>query len=726
MSDVRIGGYARWKRWLTAIALVLAGVTGIGVTGIGWGYLAWQSTPVFAGVPELGDPVVDPPFDDPRTALEDARPQPKREQKAEAREKTYPAPELDGGIDWLNTGGPIRMKDLKGKIVLLDFWTYCCINCLHVMPDLARLEKKYANQLVVIGVHSAKFETEKDSKNIREAILRYHIEHPVVNDANHAIWKAYAVQSWPTFWLIDPEGNLVGRGAGEGLFDPLDSAIDKLIKQHRAKKTLNEQPIRFDLAKYRERKDAPIYFPGKVLADAKGKRLFIADSSHHRIVVTDLDGKKLDIVGTGEEGNADGPFDKAQFNDPQGMALAGGTLYVADRKNHTLRAVDLAARTVRTVAGTGKQGHDRQKSGAARTIGLNSPWDLWLEGEMLYIAMAGHHQIWRLNLKSNQLAPFAGNGREDIFPAASDKEEGTRVRSMFAQPSGLASDGEWLYVADSEVSAVRAVSLKPDGIVKTLVGEGLFDFADIDGPFLKARLQHCLAVAVYDRKVLVADTYNNKIKVLDPATQTATTFVGDGRPGKEDQPPRFDEPAGLSVAGDQLYVADTNNHAIRVVNLKTKAVRTLKLDGVTPPDPPKVAGRPEFPNAETTKLAETEVPHDGELTLEVKLTLRDGYKLSPLAPLQYLVEGVSANGSAYERIGDVEKPAASFALKVPADKLSEVKTLKLSLAYFVCQEGGEGLCQVKSHIWEIPLRRDPEAKNRTISLSASSGNAAGQ
>ncbi len=713
MSEVRTPGYARWKRWLPALALVLAGMI-----GGGWAYLASQSTPARAGVPE--------PSDASQAAAEDAKPSPKKDDKADRREKTYPAPELEGGVEWLNTGGPIRMKDLKGKIVLLDFWTYCCINCIHVMPDLARLEKKYANQLVVIGVHSAKFDTEKDSKNIREAILRYHIEHPVVNDANHRIWRAYHVQSWPTFWLIDPEGNLYGRVSGEGLYDLLDQHIDKLAKLHREKKTLNEQPVRFDLAKFRERKDAPIYFPGKVLADARGNRLFIADSSHHRIVVTDLEGKKLDIIGTGEDGQADGPFDQATFNDPQGMALHGGTLYVADRKNHLLRAVDLAAKTVRTVAGTGKQGHERQRGGDARSIGLNSPWDLWLEGETLYIAMAGHHQIWRMNLKTKTLSPFAGNGREDIYPAASDKEEGTLVRSMFAQPSGLASDGEWLYVADSEVSAVRAISLKPDGVVKTLVGEGLFDFADIDGPFLKARLQHCLAVAVYDRKVLVADTYNNKIKLLDPATQTATTFLGDGKPGKEDQPPRFDEPAGLSVAGDQLYVADTNNHAIRVVNLKTKAVRTLKLEGVTPPSPrpPKVAARPEFPNPETTKLAETVVPHEGELTLEVKLNLANGFKLSPLAPLQYLVEGVSANGSAYERIGDVDKPSVSFGVKVPADKLSEVKTLKLSLAYFVCQEGGEGLCQVKSHIWEIPLRRAAEAKNRTISLS--SGNAAGQ
>jgi thiol-disulfide isomerase/thioredoxin len=620
------------------------------------------------------------------------------------------APELDGGVEWLNCAGPIRLKDLRGKIVLLDFWTYCCINCIHVLPDLAKLEKKYPNQLVVIGVHSAKFDTEKDSKNIREAILRYNIEHPVVNDANHRIWNAYGVRSWPTLGVIDPEGNIIGGVSGEGNYDVLDRVIDKLIKMHRDKKTLNEEPLRFDLAKFRERKDAPLYFPGKVLADAAGKRLFIADSSHHRIIITDLDGKKLDIIGTGEDGKADGSFDKATFNDPQGMVLRGDTLYVADRKNHLLRALDLKARTVRTIAGTGEQGRDRGAIGDARSIGLNSPWDLWLAGDDLYIAMAGHHQIWRMNLKTNRLEPFAGNGYEN-------KGDGTLATSMFAQPSGLTSDGTWLYVADSEISAIRAISLKGDGTVKTLVGEGLFDFGDEDGVGSKVRLQHALGVVFYQGKLYVADTYNNKIKELDPATRSCTTWLGDGRPGKEDQPPRFDEPAGVSIAGDQLYVADTNNHLIRVINLKTKAVKTLTLQGVEPPRPPVTAARPFMPNPATTKLPETSVAKEGELTLQVTLHLAKGFKLSPLAPVQYVIETLGA--AKYEHIGKLDKPKAAFELKVPAEKLAGSQTLKVAVVYYPCQEGAEGVCQVKSQVWEIPLRMDGDSKERVIQLTAS-------
>ena len=305
----------------------------------------------------------------------------KPEKKDEKPEKpsrfkgTVPAPELDGGIAWLNTAGPLRLKDLRGKIVVLDFWTLCCINCIHTLPDLAKLEKKYPNELVVIGVHTPKFDNEKDTESIRKAMLRYEVKHPVVNDANRQIAESYHFESWPTLYLIDPEGKIVAKGSGEGLYDALDEAITELIKIHKEKKTLNDKPLKFELTK--ESGESPLFFPGKVLADGPGNRLFIADSTHHRIVITDLDGKKIAVAGTGEPGINDGAFDKAQFNDPQGMAVKGDKLYVADRKNHVIRELDLKAKTVATIAGTGEQGQDRDAVGPARKVGLNSPWDLW-------------------------------------------------------------------------------------------------------------------------------------------------------------------------------------------------------------------------------------------------------------------------------------------------------------------------------------------------------------
>src|SRR5262249_51521807 len=294
------------------------------------------------------------------------------------------APELDGGIDWLNAAGPIRMKDLRGKVVILDFWTYCCINCLHTLPDLARLERKYANQLVVIGVHSAKFDNEKETENIRKAVLRYEIAHPVVNDAHMRIWRRYRADSWPTLALIDPEGRYVGSTTGEGNYELLDRILTQQIPLFRKKKLLNEKPIKFELARFQETGKSPLFFPGKVLADGASGRLFIADSTHHRIVITDLAGKKVTVAGTGRPGRDDGPFAKVSFDDPQGLALKGDTLYVADRKNHLIRALDLKKQTVTTVAGTGEQSQERGGVGDALRTGLNSPWDLFLRGNDLF------------------------------------------------------------------------------------------------------------------------------------------------------------------------------------------------------------------------------------------------------------------------------------------------------------------------------------------------------
>jgi DNA-binding beta-propeller fold protein YncE len=492
----------------------------------------------------------------------------------EPEERVYPvAPELDGGVAWLNTAGPIKLKDLKGKIVVLDFWTLCCINCIHTLPELAKLEKKYSNELVVIGIHSAKFENEKNTESIRKAILRYQVTHPVVNDAEMRIWRTYGSRSWPTLVLIDPEGKAVWADSGEGICDDLDREIAKLIKTHKAKKTLNERPLHFALA--HETGDSPLFFPGKVLADADSGRLFIADSTHHRIVITDLEGKKIAVAGAGTSGKDDGAFDKATFNDPQGLALSGDTLYVADRKNHLIRALDLKAKTVKTIAGSGKQGQRRQADGPALEIGLNSPWDLQLLGDQLFIAMAGHHQIWVLDLKKQTLTTYAGTGREDIM-------DGALFSCNFAQPSGLTTDGKYLYVADSEVSAIRKVPASGKGEVTTILGEGLFDFGDIDGTADKARLQHALGVVYVDGKLYVADTYNSKIKLVDPERRTSQTFLGGEKPGWLTTPV-FSEPGGISYANGKLYVADTNAHRIRVVDLKTKAVSTLKLQGVEAP-----------------------------------------------------------------------------------------------------------------------------------------------
>jgi thiol-disulfide isomerase/thioredoxin len=382
------------------------------------------------------------------------------------------AAELTGGKSWLNTEKPLSLAALKGKVVLLDFWTYGCINCIHIIPDLKKLEAKYPNQLVVIGVHSAKFENEGETENIRRIILRYGIEHPVVNDADFKIWNAYDIIAYPGLVLIDPEGYIVQKWFGEGQAAEIDARIGQIVEDFRRKGSLREQPLKFTLEKAKVG-DLPLAFPGKVLADQKSNRLFISDTNHDRIVVTDLNGKFQYTIGSGKTALTDGSFSGASFNRPQGLALEGEILYVADTENHAIRLVDLQKKTVETVSGNGKQAEWKTTGGSVKTAELNSPWDLVVDGNSLYIAMAGTHQIWKLDFDKQTVAPFAGTGGESRL-------DGKLSASEFGQPSGIVSDGKNLYIADSETNIIRAIDLQKQ-TVETLAGGDLFDFGDEDG-----------------------------------------------------------------------------------------------------------------------------------------------------------------------------------------------------------------------------------------------------
>jgi len=623
------------------------------------------------------------------------------------------APELTGDRGWLNTDKPLSLAALKGKVVLLDFWTYGCINCMHIIPDLKRLEKKYPNELVVIGVHSAKFENEKDTENIRRIILRYEIEHQIVNDADFNIWRAYAVDAWPTRYLIDPAGYVIGRLSGEGGYDVLDKTIADTITQFRKRGELNEAPLKLALEKAKVG-DLPLAFPGKVLADAKNDRLFIADSDHNRIVITRLDGTLVDTIGNGVRGMSGGTFDVANFFRPQGLALDGDKLYVADTENHLIRQIDLKTRTVETIAGTGVQSHDYGETGPAMKIALNSPWDLQLVGRTLYIAMAGPHQIWQLDLDKKEVSTYAGSGREARI-------DGARDEAAFAQPSALASDGKALFVSDAEANIIRAIDLVA-GDVRTLVGGDLFDFGDRDGHGNEGRLQHPLGLTQWNDKLLIADTYNHKIKLLDPAARTVKSFAGTGRPGQaEGATPSFYEPGGLTIAGDKLYIADTNNHAIRVLDLKTKETRTLAVKGLQPPQLNQTAPAENSVNQEEIKLPAQKI-RAGDGTINLNLQLPLGYHLNPSAPHRYSVS-VADNSTiisidaknATRTLRNVQLP-----VQVPIHSTGQgTAQLNASFTFVYCREDNTGVCRIKTLRWQVPIEVTDDATAPTqVNLTA--------
>ena len=456
---------------------------------------------------------------------------------------------------------------------------------MHVFPQLRKMEEKYADELVVIGVHSAKFPNEKYADNVLLAAQRYELKHPILNDAEFEVWRQYACRAWPTLMFVDPEGKVIGKHEGELPYEAFDDLLGRMIAEFDGQGLIDRRSLGL---KPEPVEKSALAFPGKVLADGPGNRLFIADTNHNRIVIADLDGQVQALVGSGAEDFADGDYATAAFNHPQGMELLGDILYVADTENHAIRRVNLSAAAVDTIAGTGEQGHDRRAQGPGRQVALSSPWDLAHHEGTLYIAMAGIHQLWRLSLSDGTVCPHAGTGGENI-------DNGPLATATLAQPSGIVVGADrggdaTLYFADSETSSIRSAGIDPvTGRVATLVGIDLFAFGDRDGVEHHVRLQHPIGIEWHEGELFIADTYNHKIKKVLPLTRSVQTILGSGAVGLHDGAGKlatFSEPSGLSFAvfddgrPPLLYIADTNSHAIRVADLQADEVRTLELSGL--------------------------------------------------------------------------------------------------------------------------------------------------
>ncbi|MBW8702088.1 Thiol-disulfide oxidoreductase ResA [Streptomyces sp. MBT84] len=470
------------------------------------------------------------------------------------------APELIGKGGWLNTGGEqYTLADLRGRVVILDFWTFCCINCLHVLDELRELEEKHRDTVVIIGVHSPKFVHEAEHQAVVDAVERYGVEHPVLDDPELATWKQYAVRAWPTLVVIDPEGYVVAQHAGEGHAHAIARLVAELEEEHAAKGTLRRGDGPYVAP---EPSPTSLRFPGKALLLPSGTFL-VSDTTRHQLVELAADGETVvRRIGSGARGFADGPADAAAFSEPQGLALLDeGAVVVADTVNHALRRLDPVTGEVTTLAGTGRQWwQGSPTSGPAREVDLSSPWDVAVFGGRVWIAMAGVHQLWTYDPESASVEVAAGTTNEGLV-------DGPGAEAWFAQPSGLAvsTDGERLWLADSETSALRWVDR--DGAVHTAVGTGLFDFGHRDGAAEQALLQHPLGVtALPDGSVAVSDTYNHALRRYDPATGEVSTLATDLR-----------EPSDAVLVGEDIVVVESARHRLTRLRLPEAAVQVASV-----------------------------------------------------------------------------------------------------------------------------------------------------
>jgi len=567
------------------------------------------------------------------------------------------APEL-AGRGWLNTAGPVRLRDLRGRFVLLDFWTFCCINCLHVLDELRPVEEKYPDELVVVGVHSPKFVHEADPDALAAAVERYEVHHPVLDDPDLTTWQAYAARAWPTLVLVDPEGYVVAHYAGEGHAHAIDALLAELVAEHRDRGTLQPGDSPYVAP---EPGDTDLRFPAKAVALPDG-HLLVADAGHHGLVELDR-GTVVRRIGDGERGLVDGTTPR--FSEPNGLCLlppdlaaeVGYDVVVADTVNHALRGVVLATGETRTLAGDGTQW--MQGDGTGR---LSSPWDVAWWQDRVWVAMAGIHQLWTFDPRTGAVAVAAGTTNEGLV-------DGPLADAWFAQPSGLVPDGDRLWLADAETSALRCVA---DGAVTTVLGHGLFDFGFRDGDRETARLQHPLGVALLaDGGVAVTDTYNGAVRRYDPATGLLSTLASG-----------LEEPSGAVAADGRLYVVESAAHAVTEVDLATAA-----------------GAHEEF--AAATRRPATDVADD--LVLDVTFTPPPGQKVDErFGPATQLL--VSATPAALIRAGDGRSTDLRRTLTL--DPTVGEGVLHVAARAASCDaDGGEGAaCRMHQQDWGVPVR----------------------
>jgi thiol-disulfide isomerase/thioredoxin len=578
------------------------------------------------------------------------------------------APELRGR-GWLNTGGQeLSLGELRGRIVLLDFWTFCCINCLHVADELRPLERAYADVLVTIGVHSPKFEHEADPVALAAAVERYGIEHPVLDDPGLLTWQQYAVRAWPTLVLIDPEGYVVAQAAGEGHADGLGRLIEELIAEHEAKGTLRRGDSPYVPPPVQH---TDLRYPSKAVVTPLGT-LLVADAGQHSLAELGSDGERvLRRIGTGERGHVDGDAETARFAEPQGLVLlpaavaaeVGYEVVVADTVNHALRGVRLRDGQVSTIA--------RAPEGVPL-----SPWDVaWWQARVV-VAAAGTHQLWEFDPATGAFEVLAGTSAEAL-------RDGPLDEAAFAQPSGLAADGDRLWLADAETSALRYVE---GGRVHTAVGQGLFDFGHVDGPAAVALFQHPLGVSVLpDGSVVVCDTYNNAVRRYDPVRDEVSTLATD-----------VAEPSGAVLVGESLVDGS-------LVVVESAAHR------LTRPVAPGVWQEVRGGARQTQRPAADIGP--GELTLDVIFQPAPGQKLDerygPATKVQVsasppeLLIGGDGDGTDLRRLLTVNPEVGTGVLHVTAQAASCDDSTATNPA-----------CYLTRQDWGVPVRVVPGAPNR--------------
>jgi thiol-disulfide isomerase/thioredoxin len=610
---------------------------------------------------------------------------------------------------WLNVSRPLEIADLKDRIILVDFWTYACVNCIQALPEIKKLEEQFGSKLVVIGVHSGKFSNEKDSSEIKKAILKHDITHPVINDADFRIWNSFKANSWPTFILINPNGRIVKTYFGEYGATKIKKDVKKLISKF--KYQLNRDPLPLMPEKYNIIGNV-LNFPTKLAYAAnfsyKLRQLpviFIANTSQHNIVVSSLTGDIITKIGSGKEGLEDGSFDAASFNSPQGLLYDSGKLYVADTGNHALRVIDFKEAKVTTLLGSGQRGQIvEDKIVEGKNLDLASPTDIefFPDKKNIAIANSGTHQILSYSLDKKIVSTLAGNGAEGI-------DDGKYPDNSLAQTADMSVSGGKLYFVDSESSSLRA--LDKSGNVKTLIGKGLFDFGHKNGNKSEAQMQHPLGLLVDDTGAYISDSFNHAIRKYNFSSAQISDLVGGKTKGEKlgaKSSAEFDEPAGIISVFDSFYIADSNNN--RIVKLSRKNLNSELFDIMPPLQLQKESFLQYLPNLQ--KIEKAEVKSDVEIIL--KIDLAEGWKINE--------EGPSFVNLLQPTKEDQANLIATFDWHSVKNKMMKLPKISagdyvLQGTIYYCENKKNSLCYIKSYEQNITASNAEKSDQIVVKLA---------
>ncbi len=613
---------------------------------------------------------------------------------------------------WFNTAKPLEKEDVKDKIILLNFWSYSCVKCLQLIPELKKLQDEYGNKLAIISVHSPKFSNEKNEGGIRKAIIRHDITNPVINDADLKIWNQYQVKLWPTLILFNTNGKIYDQYFDLNDSKSIERALSdtkKLLNRYNHQLSRNSLPI--ILEKNRLISNV-LESPTKIKYSAKfdyksysGAAIFIANSAKNTIIISSISGEILAQIGSGKSGKEDGSFSDASFDLPQGLLYHNDKLYVADTNNHLIREVDFKSEKVTTILGSGNIGLPitSDKKIAAKKVDLASPTDIEFFPNRQFIAIANSasDQILSYDVEKKEVSVLAGSGKEG-------NEDGKLPNNSLAQTSDLVAYSNKLYFIDSKSNSLRY--LNNQGVVETLIkGKLQSSQNNKNSPQNRDALQNPTGLEIDDSGIYISDSFDHQIKKYNQTTNDLTVLVGNQQNGDSlGTRTSFDEPNGIISIMDRLYVADKNNN--RIVVLDRGSLVSSLLDIMPPLKLPQESLAEYLPNLQT--LPAINVKADNLVTLEI--AIEHGYKINEMGPS--FINLLQEEKKDRMQLINVYDWRAIGSREIKLQQLDIGKNYMLQGVIYYCENKQNSLCYIRSYQQEITVSKDSKNDKITINI----------